>query len=212
MAFWVPFAIAAGASALGGAASLAMSNKIKPSQQLLDQISKVENPNYYVPMLQRLYNSSQGDASIGKSLARQGLGNNEFLMRENLEANQSRSGEMVKGAAQQMEGQRMSLLERLTSQRDSIDMQRQQAKMSAVNQMVSGIGGSLAGLGQASFQNNQFNQQQSMMNNQFAQQQSMWDAFMQSQTGGGGGNSMNQLPMGGQPQGYGPMGFGPYRR
>ncbi len=196
----LPFAIAAGANIVGGAAGLAMSNRIRAPKSLQQQIDKVSSPNYYLPMLQRVYNSAQGDATIQRSLARQGQGDNEYLQREMLEANQARSGEAVKEGMQSMEGQRLSMLERLTAQKTGFDMARQQARISAVNQMIGGFGSALTAGAQAGLQNQQFNAGMEQQNMFWNGQRTMWQDFMKAQLGGGL-QGAPQLPMGGMPQG-----------
>lgn len=200
MPVMLPFAIAAGMNVVGGGVGLAMANRIRAPKSLQQQIDRVNNPNYYAPMLQRVFNSAQGDATIQKQLARNGQMGNDFLQREMLEANQARSGEAVREGMQGMEGQRLSLLERLTAQKTSFDMARQQARISAVNQMIGGVGSALMGGAQANLQNQQFNAGMEQQNTFWNGQRSMWQDFMKAQLGGGL-QGAPQLPMGGQPQG-----------
>ncbi len=207
MPVWLPFAIAAGINVAGGAAGMAQANRIRAPRSLTSQIERVSNPEFYTPMLQRIYSSAQGDATIQRGMARSGM-SGSYAEQEALEANQQRAGEMVRQGAQAMEGQRLSLLERLTAQKAQFDMARAQGRMSALNQMTAGLGGLALSGGQAMQQNAQFNQMAGMQAQNNTAFQTMWQDWLKSQGGGGTTNSF--VPSG--PQGYGPMGFGPYGR
>ncbi len=163
MAAWVPFAIMGGLQTMGAAYNIYQARQIKPSAQLNANISALSDVNYYAPMLQRLFNQGQADATMQKNLSRAGQGNNLFLQQELAEANAARSGEQVKQGMQQLEGQRMSLLSNLLGQKQQVMLARRGAQAGAVNDLVSGLGQTGMAYFQMQQQNKAFDQQQAMM-------------------------------------------------
>ena len=103
-------AIGVGGSLLGG---LLGARNAKVPDSLNNQISALQNPDYYAPLLQRIISANQGYSNINRSLNRQGVSANANLMDEINQDQQSQSQEQITQTMRGLEGQRMGALGQL---------------------------------------------------------------------------------------------------
>lgn len=151
-----------GTSLLGG--FLASRQKQKVPSQLLEAIDRVSDPNYYRSTLERIYNTTQSDANVTKSLARNGI-RSQFLEGELQENNKTTAEAAVNNGMEGLEGQRMSLLSQLLGQQNNINQFNTQLGASALNSTITGIGQGALALGMNKQNNQMLNQNNEMMNN-----------------------------------------------
>jgi len=135
--------IGAGGSLLGGILGNAQANRsMRTPSSVTNQIEALQNPDYYAPLLQRIFGAEQGFSNITRSLARDGVKANANLMSEINEQQESQATNQVTQAMRGMEGQRLSALGQLEGINQNYRMGRAQAGMSATNSALTGLAGS----------------------------------------------------------------------
>lgn len=103
-------AIGVGGSLLGG---LLGGRNAKVPESVNNQISALQNPDYYAPLLQRIIGANQGFANSTRSLARQGVAVNSNLLNEINQDQQAKATDRVTQTMQGLEGQRLGALGQL---------------------------------------------------------------------------------------------------
>lgn len=141
-------AIGAGSSLLSGFIGSRVGQQDIPDE-LNQQISDLQNPNFFLPQIQRAFGpEEETNFNINQQLAQRGI-DSPMIAEEQRQAATARRGEQVTQALGSMEGQRMDMLNRALQQRSQIEGRNTQTRASAFNQAASGAVGSVVqGLGQ----------------------------------------------------------------
>lgn len=144
--------IGAGSSLAGGLSSLLANDSAQQEvpDALTGQIDQLQNRQYFRPLLQRLIQNDQGFANISQTLASQGV-DSPAIATEQRQALENQRTDAVSGAVQQLEGTRLNALNqnlgqlnRINARNTQMRQQEIQNRLSAIGQMASGIGGSIA--------------------------------------------------------------------
>lgn len=148
--------ISAGTSLLGGLLSNRANKRqtVETPGALTDQMDELQDPNYFLDSLMRSVNNDQGAYNINAGLASKGVDSPAIAAEQRQAMESDRQNAIVQGL-DQMEGQRLGMLNNLIGQQSQINQQNAQLgqqnnqnRMNIINETISGVGGSVVqGLG-----------------------------------------------------------------